>query len=174
MTARIEYQISHQYHPGAIGRIAELHGTYYHENWGFGLFFEAKVATELSEFIKRFSPHQDGLWLVIANERVEGSLIIDGIDASTHGAHLRWFILSDVLRGQGVGRELIRYAIDLVREHSYRKTYLWTFKGLDAARQLYEAAGFELKREAVGTQWGREVTEQYFELNFADIKDHQR
>jgi hypothetical protein len=34
------------YIPGAIGRIVELHGRYYHEHWGFDLFFESKVATE--------------------------------------------------------------------------------------------------------------------------------
>ena len=37
------------YVPGAIGRITELHATYYHEHWGFGRYFESKVATELSE-----------------------------------------------------------------------------------------------------------------------------
>ena len=39
--------------PGAIGRVAELHGTYYHREWGFGLSFEAKVATELAQFFGR-------------------------------------------------------------------------------------------------------------------------
>ena len=34
------------YIPGAIGRVAELHGRYYHEYWSFDLFFESKVATE--------------------------------------------------------------------------------------------------------------------------------
>jgi len=30
------------YIPGAIGRIAELHGTYYHKHWGFGFFSSRK------------------------------------------------------------------------------------------------------------------------------------
>ncbi|GAI69557.1 unnamed protein product, partial [marine sediment metagenome] len=29
------------YIPGSIGRIAELHGTYYNEHWDFTVFFEA-------------------------------------------------------------------------------------------------------------------------------------
>ena len=33
------------YCPGALGRVAEMHAEYYHRHWGFGLFFEAKVAT---------------------------------------------------------------------------------------------------------------------------------
>jgi hypothetical protein len=32
------------YTPGSLGRVAELHGVHYHDNWGFGLFYEAKVA----------------------------------------------------------------------------------------------------------------------------------
>ena len=45
------------YIPGAIGRIAELHATYYQRYWGFGLFFEAKVAMELSSFSVDLTRH---------------------------------------------------------------------------------------------------------------------
>ncbi len=170
MTHTSELSIVSEYLPGSIGRIADLHGTYYHEYWGFGLFFEAKVATELSAFLKRFDEKCDGIWLATANGRVEGSLIIDGIEAENIGAHLRWFILSDVLQNQGMGRKLITQALDFCTAKDYSKTYLWTFKGLDAARHLYETAGFKLKKEQRGVQWGREVTEQYFELNISDIQ----
>ena len=44
-------KITDGYTPGAIGRITELHGVYYHKHWGFDQFFEAKVATELSTFL---------------------------------------------------------------------------------------------------------------------------
>jgi hypothetical protein len=37
-----------------------------------------------------------------------------------------------------------------------------TFKGLDAARHLYEKHGFSLVHEVPGTQWGTEVIEQEF------------
>ena len=45
---------------------------------------------------------------------------------------------------------------------SFRETHPWTFKGLDAARTLYERHGFELTDEFFGDQWGREVLEQKF------------
>jgi hypothetical protein len=51
------------YIPGAIGRIAELHGTYYYKHWGFDLFFESKVAIELSEFLQRLHEVHDGFWV---------------------------------------------------------------------------------------------------------------
>jgi len=50
------------YVPGAIGRIAELHAVYYHQVRGFGKFFEAKVAAELSEFVGRLDENRDALW----------------------------------------------------------------------------------------------------------------
>ena len=39
------------YIPGVIGRITELHASYYNKKSGFGIFFESKVATELIEFL---------------------------------------------------------------------------------------------------------------------------
>ncbi len=150
--------------PGSIGRVAQLHGIYYHAHWGFELYFEAKVATELSGFLQRYDENRDGFWIAHENGRIEGSVVIDGIQAGNEGAHLRWFILSDSLRGKGVGRQLITIAVDFCKRKGYKKTYLWTFEGLDAARHLYEEAGFQLIKQQSGVQWGTTVNEQYFEL----------
>ena len=157
-------EIVNGYLPGAIGRIAELHAAYYHEHWGFGLFFESKVATELAAFLERFDEGRDGIWLARAAGRVEGSIAIDGHGASKEGAHLRWFIVSNAAQGGGVGTRLIQRAIRFCRQNGFRRVYLNTFEGLDAARRLYERAGFSLVEQRSGTQWGTEVNEQRFEL----------
>ena len=157
------WRIENRYVPGAIGRVSELHGVYYHEHWGFGLYFEAKVATELSAFLSRYDERRDGAWIATSGGRVEGSIFIDGIHAAGEGAHLRWFILSDALRGRGLGRELVKRAVDFCRHRGYPKIHLWTFEGLDAAKHLYEDAGFRLVRQKRGIQWGTEVNEQYYE-----------
>jgi GNAT superfamily N-acetyltransferase len=153
------------YVPGSIGRIAELHGVYYHSHWGFGLFFEAKVAVELSEFLKRYDESRDGFWIVLVDGRVEGSIAIDGIHGESQGAHLRWFIMSDALRGKGVGNQLIDDAVSFCRGKDYQKIYLNTFEGLGAARHLYEKVGFRLVEEHKGSKWGTEVNEQRFECS---------
>lgn len=152
------------YVPGCIGRVAELHGVYYHEHWGFGVFFEARMATEIGAHFTHYDPARDGFWTVSADGRVEASIAIDGLEAAERGAHLRWFIVSDALRGRGVGGRLLDAAVGFCRACAYPAVDLWTFAGLDAARHLYEKAGFRLAEERRGRQWGTEVTEQRFEL----------
>lgn len=159
-----KFEITDGYTPGTIGRISELHGKYYFDHWRFGLYFEAKVATELSEFLQRYDSSRDRIWIATVNSRVEGSVVIDGIHAETKGAHLRWFIVSDALKGKGVGKKLLESAIDFSNTQGYKKIYLWTFEGLDAARHLYENAGFRLTKQQCGAQWGTTVNEQYYEL----------
>ena len=153
--------ISEGYRSGCIGRIAQLHSTYYAATHGFDVGFEAKVAQELGQFCTSYENGRDGLWLA-TDEDIEGSIAIDGAHASEEGAHLRWFIISDALRGQGIGRQLLSRAIEFVDACNYKRTYLWTFNGLLAARHLYESCGFRLTHENIGTQWGSAVLEQKF------------
>lgn len=162
-----DFEVVRGYIPGSLGRVASLHASYYHEHWGFGLFFEAKVATELAQFLTAYDPDQDDFWTVSVDGQVEASIAIDGTHVETEGAHLRWFIVSDRLRGKGVGAQLLRTALDFCRAQGYPRVYLWTFGGLDAARHLYEREGFQLTEEGPGTQWGTEVLEQRFECVLA-------
>ena len=155
------------YVPGAIGRVAELHAAYYGEAWNFGLYFEAKVATELSRFLLRLDPARDGFWTALRGGRVEGGLAIDGANAETEGAHLRWFILSDALRAQGVGNRLLQEALVFCRQRKYPRIFLWTFSGLEPARHLYEKSGFRLVEQIEGEQWGKRVLEQRYVLDLA-------
>ncbi|MHB8771224.1 MAG: GNAT family N-acetyltransferase [Syntrophales bacterium] len=150
------------YLPGAIGRVVEMHAAYYHRHWGFGLYFEAKVATELAEFLGRFDDRRDGFWTILSGDRVAGSIAIDGLQAATEGAHLRWFIVAPELQGSGWGRRLLAEAVAFCDRHAYRRTTLWTFAGLDRARRLYEAFGFCLLSETEGERWGARVVEQCF------------
>jgi N-acetylglutamate synthase-like GNAT family acetyltransferase len=153
------------YVPGSIGRVTELHAMYYSKHWGFGLFFEARVAAELSAFLQRFDPDRDGFWTANRDGQVEGSIAIDGAKARTEGAHLRWFIFSDALRGQGAGNRLMEKAIGFCRQKQYSRVFLWTFQGLNPARHLYEKHGFRLAEETEGKQWGTPVLEQRFVLD---------
>jgi len=152
------------YVPGAIGRITELHATYYGRNWDFGLFFESKVAAELSEFLRRFDPGRDGFWTARQGGCIEGSIAIDGAQAETEGAHLRWFIVSDATRGRGIGNRLMEEAVGFCKLMRYSRIFLWTFQGLHPARHLYEKFGFRQVDQVEEKQWGKQVLEQRFVL----------
>jgi len=147
--------------PGAIGAIAAMHAANYSREHGFGVRFEAKVAAECAAFCARVDPARDGLWLLVDGGRIAGSIAIDGSDAQ--GAHLRWFIVGDALRGRGFGARLLESALGFCRRAGHRSIHLATFAGLDAARALYERSGFRLAHEADGETWGRPVREQRFE-----------
>lgn len=152
------------YFPGVIGRITKLHAEYYSMNWDFDLYFESKVATELSEFLNRFDKNRDGIWTAHVNDEFVGSIILDGINSDEEGARLRWFILNPNYQGRGLGNLLMEKSVLFCREKNYRRVFLWTFAGLDAARHLYEKFGFTICKEHEDDQWGKTVTEQMFEL----------
>jgi GNAT superfamily N-acetyltransferase len=166
MTARLHVG----YLPGCIGRITQLHAAYYTAQAGFGLDFEAQVATGLAAFCTRFDPQRDGLWLAIDDGEIQGSIAIDGANSGAHGsvngrdegAHLRWFIVAEPLRGTGAGKRLLQAALQFCAERGHRRISLWTFDQLHAARHLYEQHGFTLAQAQRGRQWGTEVTEQLF------------
>jgi GNAT superfamily N-acetyltransferase len=150
------------YVPGCIGRITTLHALYYARVVGFGLPFEVRVASELAAFCASYDARRDGLWLAERERTIVGSIAIDGARYADAGAHLRWFITADDVRGTGAGGRLLADAMAFCDARGYDNVYLWTFDGLRAARHLYEKHGFVLRRERRGTQWGKPVDEQLF------------
>ncbi len=150
------------YRAGMIGRIAEMHGRYYAKNYGFGHFFEAKVASGVAEFSERLHDENNNIWLAIHNDQIIGSVAIDGQDLGNNEAHLRWFILEDGYQGSGIGKRLLAEAITFCDQKEFSAVQLWTFSGLAAARKLYESFGFKLTKEWEGNQWGKTMLEQQF------------
>lgn len=150
------------YVPGVIGRVAEMHGRYYAKPYGFGRFFEAKVAGGMAEFSGRLERPMNGLWVALRGGDIVGTVAVDGEDFGPGIGHLRWFIMDDAVRGLGIGRRLLSEAVAFCDRRKFGHVDLWTLRGLDAARKLYEDFGFTLAEELVGDQWGTKVTEQRF------------
>lgn len=157
-----ELKIVQGYLPGMIGRIAEMHGSYYAREHNFGRFFEAKVASGLAEFSGRLDKPCNQIWLAVLNDRIVGSVAIDGEDLEQGEAHLRWFIIDDGCRGHGAGKKLLNEAILFCDSVGFSAVHLWTFNKLTTARRLYESFGFTLVKEWEGDQWGSLITEQQF------------
>jgi GNAT superfamily N-acetyltransferase len=161
----MNFEIRIGYRPGLIGRVCVLHAVYYAREWNFGHVFEAGVAAELADFIERHDPSMDRIWTLDADGDIEGSIAIQGSRDGESRAWLRWFIVSDRLKGKGAGRRLVERAVSFSREAGFEKVSLWTFQGLSAARHLYGRFGFRQVEEKPGSRWGRTVNERRFELD---------
>lgn len=154
-------EIARGYRPGIIGRMVEMHALYYARYANFGQPFESLVASDMAELMGRLHNPRNEVWVVLDGERIVGSIAIDG-EAEGGDAVLRCFILDDRARGKGAGKRLLAEAIRFCDEWGFRATRLWTFKGLDAARKLYEAVGFTLEQEQEGEHWGGRIIGQWF------------
>ncbi|HDZ90144.1 MAG: GNAT family N-acetyltransferase [Deltaproteobacteria bacterium] len=152
------------YFPGVIGRITTLHAVYYHDHWGLDRSFEAQVSRELSDFIVRFDGNRDGLWTANSEEELMGAIAIAGDRDHPNDARLRWYIVDPRFQGRGMGKALIRKAIDFAAWKGYKRIYLWTFEGLKQAQSIYEQNGFFITQDRDVEQWGCTIREQRFEL----------
>ncbi len=119
--------------PGIIGFTASTHARYYAREWGFGPVFEAQVASGMAAFVERYDRRRDLLLCAEIEGEIAGTITIDGSDPALPmgQAHMRWFIVSDVVRGQGVGRQLFGAALNHLTDTGFTSCYLTTFAGLD-------------------------------------------
>ncbi len=150
------------YAPAIIGRIVEMLHSYMSKHYRFGAAFETRIAADLAEFVSRIDAPQNEIWRAEIDGKIVGSISIDGEDLGDGLAHLRWFIVGGEIHGGGVGNRLLERALDFCDKRGFRETHLWTVKGLDAARRLYEKNDFVLAEEFYGDQWGANVFEQKF------------
>ena len=81
------------YRPGCLADIVGLHARYYSKNWGFGLTFETKVASELAEFLQRMDRKKDFFLTAYQNDKAIASISVDVSNGGPKGAHIRWFIV---------------------------------------------------------------------------------
>ena len=73
--------------------------------------------------------------------------LIDG-DADT--CELRKMYFRPQLRGSGAGTALMQVCLDAARKHGFKRVYLETLTGMDAAKRLYRKSGFTSIPEALG------------------------
>lgn len=66
---------------------------------------------------------------------------LDGGDADTCELRKMYFLRQ--ARGKGAGAALMEHCLDAARESGFRRCYIETLGGMDAAMKLYERSGFE-------------------------------
>jgi putative acetyltransferase len=63
--------------------------------------------------------------------------------AGADTCELRKMYFRPALRGRGLGERVLRQCLDAARERGYRRCYLETRSGMDAAQKLYVKTGFK-------------------------------
>ncbi len=153
--------------PGDLGWLIGLHGAWYAEHKGFDLTFEHTVAGIVANIAPRIAPPR--VTILVARDAAGplSTLTADADDPDTVGrGHIRIVITEPRAQGRGLAKRLLAMGLDNLRVAGAPGAYLDTFAGLDAARRVYDKAGFKLVSEADGDTWGTRVSEQRFELDF--------
>lgn len=146
--------------PGDLGYIAYRHGVLYELEYQLEPIFETYVLDSLLKFAR--SPLGGTIWIAESNGQIAGFIAIIQIDEES--AQLRWFLIEPEYRGIGLGRRLMSIAMEHCCEKRFKKVFLWTFKGLDAATTLYKRNGFVLTEQVPSDTWKQGVMEERWEL----------
>ncbi len=152
-----------KYVPGLMSRIIEMHAKYYHRFFNFGLAYEIHLGNELATFLQNYQIEKDLLLFAQSEDEIIGSITIKRDKDQMNLAQLIWYIMDEDYIGYGVGGELMNKAMEFCQSKEVSKIFLWTFKGLYLAENLYLKNGFKLGIEKENLEWGSPLIEQYYE-----------
>ena len=113
-------------------------------------------------------------FVVERNGVVEGGGGIAELEGSDPGlCELRKMYFLPSLRGLGAGTALMQRCLDAARMIGYRRCYIETLTGMDAAQALYLKSGFEPLRAPLGST-GHFACDRYFIRSLQSVPDAAR
>jgi GNAT superfamily N-acetyltransferase len=155
--------------PGLIADSAALMSREYAARFGVGAAYEAWVVTELAGYFTAFDAATCEWWSVRLDGTLAGCAAIDG-RCGGQEAEFRWFCLSPATRGRGLGRRLLREAVDHATRQGLRRIHLHTHRDLGAAVHLYEQAGFCRLADGPGPSWGPHLRLEAYVLDLGGAR----
>jgi len=91
---------------------------------------------------------------------------LSGGDAKT--CELRKMYFLHEVRGRGAGGRVLGHCLKVARELGYATCYLETLTGMDAAKHLYEKAGFKLLANPMGCT-GHHGCDRWYALDLTSV-----
>lgn len=149
------------YRAGELGLVSWRHCILYREEYGFDDSFEYYLLAGMAQYLHELGG-RGKVWVADCGGNVVGSIAI--VETAPNVGQLRWFLLEPAFRGLGLGRTLIETALEYSRSRGHERIFLWTVSELHAARHLYEAFGFRLTETKAHFIWGRDITEERWDL----------
>jgi len=149
--------------PGDMGWVVHRQGLLYAREYGYDETFEALAAEIVAKFIQDYDPKRERCWIAERNGEVVGSVFL--VANLKTVAKLRLLYVERSARGLGIGGRLVAECIRFARQAGYRKIVLWTQSELDAARHVYQKAGFRVIEKKPHHSFGKDLTAETWELS---------
>jgi GNAT superfamily N-acetyltransferase len=151
--------------PGDIGWIIHRHGVLYDQEYGWGVQFEALVASIAAEFINQYDAQSERCWIAEKDGNPLGCIMLVKDRSSPNTAKLRLLLVEPSARGLGVARALVRQCRTFAEEVGYERIVLWTNQVLAPARRLYTSEGYRCVQEEEHETFGIKLVGESWELD---------
>lgn len=151
--------------PGDLGWVVHRNGALYAQEYGWDASYEALVARIVADYAGRAGAVREAAWIAELDGEPAGCVFCMRKTDST--AQLRLLLVEPRARGMGLGARLVTECVAFARGAGYAEMVLWTNDVLDAARRIYQRAGFQLTGSAEHHSFGHDLVGEDWRLSLA-------